>query len=148
LNTEGFPDHLRGPWSKLRGYCGRLALILHELWLAVEGKPSEVPVEGIRISQAAELIRYFKSHRRKVSAAMEADPRVADARRVLACLARHRDHEDFRTAFPRTAVYRRLRGYFKRPDALDAPLRLLVDHQFLRCSIPDREGRRGHNPEL
>jgi hypothetical protein len=28
-NAADFPAHLAGPWSKLRGYCGRFALIIH-----------------------------------------------------------------------------------------------------------------------
>src|SRR5262249_21147037 len=31
LNAEDFPSFLKGPWSKLRGYCVRLALIVHLL---------------------------------------------------------------------------------------------------------------------
>jgi hypothetical protein len=36
LNAEDFSSHLRGPWAKLRGYCGRLALILHALGWACD----------------------------------------------------------------------------------------------------------------
>jgi hypothetical protein len=38
LNDPEFPPHLRGPWAKFRGYCGRLALILHALRWAC-GRP-------------------------------------------------------------------------------------------------------------
>src|SRR5947199_4536718 len=59
---------------------------------------------------------------------MDADPQVAAARRVLRCLARHPELH----TFTRRDVYQHLRGSFERPEALDAPLGLLLDHHYLR----------------
>jgi hypothetical protein len=48
LNAEDFPRHLRGPWAKLRGYCGRLALVLHWLREATGDKVGkEVDAESV-----------------------------------------------------------------------------------------------------
>src|SRR5262249_36563802 len=46
LNAESFLDYLNGAWSKFRGYCGRLALILHELWRICDGRLEETPISG------------------------------------------------------------------------------------------------------
>jgi hypothetical protein len=144
LNAEDFPAHLRGAWSKLRGYCGRLALVLSELHRVCDGRPGDFPVGDAAVRRAVELVNYFKSHRRKLAVAMDADPRVADARRLLRWLARNPQVEDF----TRRDAYQALRGHFKRPDALDSPLRLLCDHGHLRAATPARPaGARGPNPE-
>jgi hypothetical protein len=144
LNTEDFPAHLRGAWSKLRGYCGRLALILSELHRVCDGRAGDFPVGEAAVRGAAELVAYFKSHRRKLAVAMDGDPRVADARRLLRWLARNPKVGDF----TRRDAYQALRGHFKRPDALDSPLRLLCDHGHLRAATPARQaGARGPNPE-
>lgn len=148
LNAEDFPNFLKGPWSKLRGYCGRLALIVHLLRF-VTGETQNGPVDSESMDRAVRLVRYFKSHAHKAYAAAGADVCVADARRVLDCLSRNHGHEDFAGPFTRTAIYRRLRGHFRnKPDALDAPLRLLVDHHYLRVQGPTRAGQPGHNPTL
>jgi hypothetical protein len=147
VNNDSFPEHLRGPWSKLVAYCGRLALILDCLHnvLGDGGDPGR-QVSGEMVDRAARLIGYFKAHARKVYLVMDADPRVADARHILKCLARNRDLK----TFSRTDLFRLLRGgsSFKRPDSLDRPLKLLVDHQYLFAAVPVRlPGKPGPNPE-
>jgi hypothetical protein len=141
MNAAEFPAYLRGPWSKLRGYGARLALIVHCL-RQVCGEAMEGGVDGECVDRAARLVSYFKSHARKVYAAMDADPTVAEARRVLECLAAHPEMDDF----TRRDLYQHLRYYCKRPEALDAPLRLLVEHGYLRSYTPERAGKRGPNP--
>jgi hypothetical protein len=91
MNQEGFPPHLRGPWVKLRAYGARLALILHCLRWAYEPKKRKSgPLELVcseSMEGAAQLVQYFQSHARKVYAAIDADPRHREARRVLRWLA-------------------------------------------------------------
>jgi hypothetical protein len=141
MNTVEFPAYLRGPWSKLRGYGARLALIVHCL-RQVCGETAEPDVDGEDLERATQLVAYFKSHARKVYAAMDADPTVAEARRVLECLAANPQLDDF----SRRDLYQHLRYHCKRPEALDAPLRLLVEHGYLRVFTPERAGKRGPNP--
>jgi hypothetical protein len=146
VNSPDFLPHLRGPWGKLYGYCGRLALILHYLrwaFTAVEPVYAVDPVDGESMEAAARLVAYFKSHARKVYAALDADPRVADAKRVLGCLADNPELDHF----TRRDLYQHLRRYFKKPEALDPPLRLLVECGYLRPTTPERGGRPGPNPE-
>jgi hypothetical protein len=87
-------------------------------------------VDGESMGRAVKLVAYFKSHARKAYAVMDADRGVAEARRVLACLARHPEM----TQFTRRDLYQHLRRHFGRPDALDAPLKLLVEHGYLRVA--------------
>jgi hypothetical protein len=141
MNAAEFPPYLRGPWSKLRGYGARLALIVHCL-RQVCGEATEGDVGGEDMDRAARLVAYFKSHARKVYAAMDADPTVAEARRVLECLAAHPAMDDF----TRRDLYQHLRYSCKSPEALDAPLRLLVEHGYLRSYTPERATKRGPNP--
>jgi Protein of unknown function (DUF3987) len=137
-NREDLPDPIKGHLAKFRGYGARLALIVHYLRVAT-GEVRGEDVDGDSVTRAEQLIAYFMSHCMKVHAALETDPKIADARRILACLARNRDLSDF----TRADLYQCVRRYFKRPDALDKPLDLLVDHRYLRSYQPDPNGRPG-----
>jgi hypothetical protein len=134
-NAEDFPPHLIGPWSKLRGYCARLALILHYLrWAA--GEQVGEGVDGESMRRAAKLVAYFKAHARKVYAVIDADPRVAGARRLLQwlqanCLER----------FSKRDAYRAVRGAVKTVEDLDPLLNLLEQHGYVRPEVTtDRPG--------
>src|SRR5205823_3950760 len=89
VNDADFPPHLLGPWSKLRGYCGRLALVLHALRWAAGGQPAAAEADGDTVRAAGRLTAYFKGHARKVWGALEADPRLAGAQRILRWLREH-----------------------------------------------------------
>jgi hypothetical protein len=86
-------------------------------------------VDGASVGRAARLVGYFKSHARRVLVAMDADPLVAAARRILCWVAR-----EGRTEFRRNELFRDVKsqGRFPRITDLDAPLALLVRHNFLR----------------
>ena len=71
MRAEGFPYALRGPWSKLKEYAGRLALILALLRLAADPAANalDIPdVEARDVEGARELLAYFKSHARRALA--------------------------------------------------------------------------------
>jgi hypothetical protein len=142
MNAVEFPAYLRGPWSKLRGYGARLALIVHSL-RQVCGETAEPDVDGEDLERAARLVAYFKSHARKVYAAMDADPTVAEARRVLECLGANPKLDDF----TRADLYQHLRRHCRRPEALDAPLRLLEAHGYVRNYLPPRSSKPGRLPQ-
>jgi hypothetical protein len=141
VNNPDFPDYLRGPWAKLRGYGARLALVLHLLRWACDEVNSE-EVDGESMNSAAELVAYFKGHARKVLFAMESDPKVVAAKHILDCLKRNPSLGDF----SRRDLYQCLRRTLANPDDLDAPLALLVSHGYLRPYIPSRDGKKGPNP--
>jgi len=60
----GFPNVLRGPWSKLEAYLARLALVL-AMARAVSAPTAEERVELEDVEAAAALLRYFKAHARR-----------------------------------------------------------------------------------
>jgi hypothetical protein len=81
-----FPKHLEGPWSKMRAYCARLALILDRLDRVYDptgdDRPPEVSLHATR--GAIRLINYFKNHCRRVRALLRGvSEENADARAIL-----------------------------------------------------------------
>jgi DNA polymerase-1 len=125
-NADDFPPHLAGPWSKLRGYAVRLALLLHFLrWACGEAEGEEV--DGESMARAANLVDYFKSHARKVYAVMDADPRLALARRLLRVIAR-----EGLGRFTRREAYRVMRGPCKAVEDIDPVLSVLETHGYIR----------------
>lgn len=77
MNDESFPVHLRGTWGKMREYAGRLALVLALMHHAADptSNPLDVPNAGPdAVEKAWTLIDYFKSHARRVHAAIQGGP--------------------------------------------------------------------------
>ncbi|MFL5696619.1 MAG: DUF3987 domain-containing protein [Ktedonobacteraceae bacterium] len=77
-----FHDNLRGPWSKMEGYCARLALILQEC-RAASGEVSSESVDEVSLAGAAALIDYFKVHARRVYTQLKVTP---EDKRIMAAL--------------------------------------------------------------
>src|SRR5262249_30879225 len=59
LNDPEFPEVLRGAWSKLEGYCARLALVLH-VCRKVSGETAADDVDADSVAAAVALTRYFQ----------------------------------------------------------------------------------------
>jgi hypothetical protein len=83
-----FPRHLEGPWSKMRAYCARLALILDQLERAYDptDEADDRPLDvGLRATQGSiRLVGYFKNHCRRVRALLRGvGDENADARAIL-----------------------------------------------------------------
>jgi len=136
-NEDDFPPQLIGPWSKLRGYTGRLALILHFLrWAAGEVKDQDV--DGESMERAARLVAYFKAHIRKVYAVMDADPKATSAQRLLKWII-----QENRQQFTRRDSYRAMRGTCKTVDDIDPILTLLEKHGYIRPLPTSDDGRSG-----
>lgn len=71
---------------------------------------------------------------------MGADEAIGLARRLLDWI-----QEEPVTTFTRRDAYNRLRGTIHRVEEIDEPLRLLVDHAFIRPRDTKRKGR-GRKP--
>src|SRR5262249_31925873 len=101
----------------------------------------EHSVNAWAMEGAARLVAYFKSHARKVYAALDADPRVADARHVLKWLE---DRPDL-AEFSRRDVHQGLKGGARvnRPESLDAPLELLERHGYIRSLLNEHRSGPG-----
>jgi hypothetical protein len=135
VNHPDFPNHLFGPWSKLRGYGARLALILHYLrWATGEAQSEEV--DGESMHRAEGLVDYFKSHARKVAAAMDADPQVLEARKLFQWIVAQRLER-----FQKRQAHAALRGSFPTVEDLETALRVLERYGVVRPGASrDRPG--------
>jgi hypothetical protein len=126
LNDPRFPEALHGAWGKLRGYGGRLALILHLLREAA-GEPVGRAVDEDSLGRAARLVAYFKGHARRVNQAIGRDPRIRSASRVLSWL----QNRGQQTVSQRD-LWRSLRCSFDRVADPTTVLNLLVQLHYLR----------------
>jgi hypothetical protein len=138
LNDPDFAPHLRGPWSKFRGYCGRFALLIHFMrWAAMEIETEDVDGEDMR--RAVELVRYLQSHARKVYAAMDADRRVREAKRVVTWLVSPEVRENAKNAkgfqgkiVTRRDIHRAVWGGSRTIEDAAPVLTILCEHGYLR----------------
>jgi hypothetical protein len=147
MNDGALPDCLRGLWGKLRGYGARLALIVQCLRVAAREADGE-DVDGESMARGDRLVGYFQSHARKVYAALDADPRVADARRVLAWLTESVKSVNSVNA-PREVSKRDIHAYVlgsrRTVEDAEAVVSLLTRHGYLRPAVmepKDGPGRR------
>lgn len=137
VNSPDFNQSLRGPWAKLRGYCARIALVLHELSYVTGETRDETRLAGTTVDAAAELIRYFKSHLRKVMAAMDGDQARPGVLRALGWIQRHQKER-----FQKRDLYHALRSSFPTVRQLDPVLAGLVDQYIVRpVETTGRQGR-------
>jgi hypothetical protein len=134
VNTDGFPNHLWGPWAKLRGYAARLSLCLHCLRF-VHGETDSEDVDGESVRRADRLVAYFQGQARRVYHALEADPSVGAARSVLAWIARKGVVQ-----FTKRDAFADLRRTFASVDQIGRPLGLLCQHGFLRLVAVESSG--------
>src|SRR5262249_12897116 len=79
---------------------------------------------------------YFKSHARKVHAAMDADPRVARARRVVRWITANGLER-----FSKRDAHQALKGTFRTVEDMDPILALLEKHAIIRAE--PHQGRGG-----
>jgi Protein of unknown function (DUF3987) len=142
-NAEDFPDHLRGPWAKMKGYQGRLALILHLL----EAHCQDTEKDGVDekdMGNAEKLINYFKAHAKRIYLSIDADPRVRVAQKILAWVER-KNRRSFKRHEPHNDI--RNMHVLPCPEDLDEPLELLEQLGYLRQEYPElRAGKPGRRP--
>jgi hypothetical protein len=103
MTDPDFPRKLRGPWAKMPNQMARIALIIHMVRV-VCGEATEEEVDEISITRAGEVVKYFKSHARKVYLHLkktEADKRIEEAVewiRKRGGVARKRDIQMYKVA--------------------------------------------------
>lgn len=89
LNARDLPASLSGPWKKMRSYCARLALAIHQLRRGYR-ETETATVEAVDVAAAADLIdAYFKPHARKVYKHLHADETEQQTGKVLTWLRKH-----------------------------------------------------------
>jgi hypothetical protein len=139
VNDPEFLEHLRGPWSKLKGYGARLTLVIHLLRWACGEKVDPDTADAESVIRAGELITYFKAHCRKVHACMETDPRITMARKLVKWMLG-------RKRFTRREAYHAVKGTVKTVERIDPVLDLLVSHNIIRPEQPAERIGAGRRP--
>jgi hypothetical protein len=134
MNRDELPDAIKGHLAKFKGYCARLALILHCLRLAC-GDAKDEDVDGDSMARAAGLIDYFRGNCLKVHAALGSDRKAADAGRLLKWAQDQKGGQ-----FSRRDAYRAMRSRVENVDALEPILDLLVKHGYCRPLDVSRSG--------
>ena len=88
MRGPDFPYNLIGPWSKMRSYCARLALVLHFLRMAcAENFGDEVDLDSMR--HAATIADYFKSHAKRVYSRLSTTKEDETAGQVIQWIVKH-----------------------------------------------------------
>jgi hypothetical protein len=159
-----FPSSLRGPWSKMEGFAGRLALILSQLHHAYDAEewpplrdplfadpdekapdpPPPIPADPLHVHGATRLADYFKSHFRR--AVRELSPRgwsVPDDPHAIVKWVRHSGRE----SFSERDAKKNFEGRFGRdPVAFADAVDWLVGHDCIRPAPHDQATGRPHSP--
>jgi replicative DNA helicase len=113
--------------GKLVGAVCRIAGILHMASLASSPAPWDVPISYATVTAAILLGSYLIPHAKAAFAAMGADANVENAKAILRWI-QHKPAPQF----TKREVHQGMRGRFKRVEELEAPLRLLISHGFIR----------------
>jgi hypothetical protein len=145
MNRDDFPPTLRGPWGKFRDYAGRLCLVLALMDHAADpdADPVAVPNVGPKsVRDGWRLVAYFKSHARRVQAAIGSRAGIGGGPVVAAIVEWIRAGR--RLSFTRHEV-KQARRWIKEDD-LDAALRFLVDRKAIRPGPAPPEKPKGGRP--
>jgi hypothetical protein len=150
MNSRDLPVSLRGPWSKLETYAGRLNLVLSVLRHACDPRADQ---EALPRANAADargawmLVSYFKAQHMRIRAHIEGHglggaPHGTDV--VLRWLRQHKQvvtfsERDLTHNFPRFQEDR---------ASLEDALAWLTDRRAIRRQAPteDAKGKRGRKP--
>jgi hypothetical protein len=128
--------------GKLAGTVARIAGLLQAAERVDASDPFVGPVGEHAIRSAIELGHYFISHAQSAFDLMGSDPDVELAKRVLRWIR----SEHLQTISKRDAWQRLRGGSVKEANDLNAPLRVLVGHEYLRrAALPVGPGRK---PEI
>lgn len=108
-NADDFNQALDGPWSKMRAYFWRVALVLHMLRLAT-GETTTQQIDEQSIIRAALVLNYFKSHATMVYPRLrqKMEDRLAD--RAIRWVRRHNGEASARDLLGARIVTRQSTG--------------------------------------
>jgi hypothetical protein len=142
MNREDLSDPVKGHLAKFKGYCARLALIVHLLRFAC-GEADFEDVDDESLTRAGRLIDYFRSHMLKVHAALGADAEMKDAQTILSWISRKRP-ESFKRRDAHDAL--KTKTCFTRIEDLDKPMERLEKHGYIRRIEPAKSPGRPPGP--
>jgi hypothetical protein len=136
LHQAGDLGHVADWGSKLPGAVVRIAVNRHMAEHVGVSAPWGEPISGETMGRAIRVGEYLIEHAHAAFVEMGADPTVGEARSLLAWVDRHG-----KDTFTRRDLFEGTKGRFKRVDALQPGLDLLVTHGFLRVKpAPARTG--------
>ena len=114
-------------WAgKLPGAVARIAGVMHVVE-NIERQPIASVINGATMRNAIRLGHYFQSHAIAVFQIMGRDESVALAEHIVHTIQRHDMH-----TFSKRDIHQQVRRRVEAPEQLDDPLRILVDHNFIR----------------
>jgi hypothetical protein len=150
VNAHDFPDALRGPWSKLEEYAGRLCLILALLRHAADptADVDALPMAGTTEARDAwRLVDFFKAHHRRVRANLDGKGlggAPQGGRLILRWLRNHPDVE----AFPESELTRDIPQFRSDRAEMEDGLAWLQGKRGVRRRLePEHpKGKRGRKP--
>lgn len=127
--------------SKLAGAVARIAGNLHVAEHVNEPAPWDIQISEATMRRAIELGRYFVSHAIAANAEMGADPTIEDAKHILKWLT-----VKGTTSISGRDLLQGVKGKFKSMDRLSEPLRLLIQHGYIRKRIVEVKNGHGRPP--
>ena len=119
--------------GKLPGKIARIAGLLHVAEFESVEEAAATEIQVATMEAAIGLGRYLIDHAKAAFGEMGTDPTRGEARIILGWLRAHQ-----RESITKREAFNGLRSRFERSDKLDAPLRLLVDLDYLRA-LPAEE---------
>jgi hypothetical protein len=141
LAMFGNLGHMTDWGGKLVGAVARLTGILHLADHVTEATPWKIEISAHTVIRAIRLGHHLVEHARAAFAEMGADPVVADAKHLLAWITRQECH-----AFTKRDVFEGTKGRFKRVEAIEPALHLLVAHGFIRQRSTEHRSGPGRKP--
>jgi hypothetical protein len=145
MNAPEFPPFLRGAWGKLREYAGRLTLnlaLMHHAGDPLADALAVPKVDARRVDDAWRLIAYFKTHVRRVQAAIARGPSSGKTRAVKAIVEWIR--AEHRALVTETDISQARRWIGK--DDLAYALTYLSDRHAIRPRTSPQIGPKGGRP--
>lgn len=138
LRPGGELATMEGWASKLAGAVARIATLLHLGSLAGATDLWKIPVDADAVGRARQIAEYLIPHAQAAFAAMGTDPAIKGARTVLGWIKKRGIGE-----FSKDEAFNSLRSQFPRADDLDEPLKVLLDHGYVRQIEAAAEKRPG-----
>lgn len=140
---EGMTDYA----GKVPGQAARIAGLLHCAEHA-EGNPEAHPISYETMDRALDIMKVFLEHAQQGYGILGADPRLEDAKRVIAWIER-----EHLTAFTARDAFEALKGHFKTMTPLNDALEILGERYYIgdagREGGPGRPSRRFRvNPKI
>ncbi|MEO2090795.1 MAG: DUF3987 domain-containing protein, partial [Gemmataceae bacterium] len=139
-------DPFRGVLNKLKGYGGRLAVLLWAVRRVCGDVGPGSPLDADTLGKAAELIDYFEQHGRRCLGVGWANRPNRVARRLVRWLAT----TPAKTVFTRTEAFQQLkdRRDVVSSESLAPVFKLLTDYGYVRPVDGAASGRPGPVPEV